>query len=261
MASSPKLDDIYHGVYEEAWPLVETIIWGDEVQRNRAHRKLRPINAEIEKLNREHRKPLSRGKLNADKYNDLNEKLSNAAIVYLVSQDNSEYQEIRDEYNDYFESSGFPDVFSVNDYRFEDFCRAHESYVHQAQPSPPLNDRQEYEDAGQNDTDRREELENAYAPTGLPGDAFVEEEYEQEGDGHYETEEPDPVSQENYSSDGRSEQTTGDVSQDSTPEGQDAWERNYVSLDDLLQDTQEVWGSLMSRGEILSDIRLIPKRK
>lgn len=258
---APKLDDFYFETYIQAWPLVEKLLWGDgEIERARAQKAMRRINTNIEQLNRHHGKHRDARKIDVGKYTRIGEKLLKAAIDYLTTGNNSEYIALREKYNDSFESRGFPDDFCIHDDDFDALCRRVQPMVQKARedhssdssdlrdvPDEEHADAEQYTDAEQNNN-RREELENAYTTAGLDDhDSLPAEEYDPQEPGLEPADATDEVDDE-YDDDGFLSRTP----QGPSPKDRAFWETHYVSFDDLLHDTQKVWGSLMTEGEILA---------
>ncbi|KAF4230625.1 hypothetical protein CNMCM6805_000660 [Aspergillus fumigatiaffinis] len=258
---APKLEDYYFETYSQAWPFVEKLLWGEEVERDRARNQMRRVNSAIEKLNRKHGKRPDRCKINIEKYLAIGERLLNAAIRSVTDGDDSEYNALREKYNNYFRSQRFPDTFCISDEKFNALRQSLEPLVQKTREeySSELSDvpDEEHIDAEQ-DNDRREELENAYTRAGLSdhGSSSAEEHGRQnpdvepgdQSDEHHDRYDDDGYDDDGYDDDGFFDQSPPNPSR----KDRGFWETHYVAFDDLLHDTQKVWGSLMTEGEILA---------
>ncbi|KAL3467664.1 hypothetical protein BJX64DRAFT_283136 [Aspergillus heterothallicus] len=225
-------------IYRDAWPTVKDLIWGFGDIKRHAERKLRRVNQKLRAF-----------KINPQVYVNISERLLRAAFGVIQSNNNTEYRTIRDNYNRLWQSARYPEEFRIKDQDFKEFCDAvgdliqrqaerdqseHKEETEEEEIGPqvgnhytnPITPDWQHGDKSKYNTD---ELNNSYTPRN------PEERHPSPGPSGYD-----------------SEGFLNTEAEEANNQSINQWERNYVSIDDLRSDTERVWGSLMTEGEILA---------
>ncbi|CEL11231.1 hypothetical protein ASPCAL14334 [Aspergillus calidoustus] len=235
------LDPSAVNVYRDAWPSVKDLIWGFVNEHRQAERKLRRFNQILHGF-----------KIKPEVYVRISERLLQAALRVLQINDNNDYRTIRDHYNRLWQAARYPEEFRIKDHDFREFCnivrvlleeeeeRIQAEQAEEEEIGPEVGNYATNEQTtpnrqyGQEDEYDTDELNDSYAPHN------PEERHAGPG--------PD-----DYVSDGfLNPEDEEEVAEEANVQSDNQWERNYVSIDDLRSDTERVWGSLMTEGEILA---------
>ncbi|KAL3439843.1 hypothetical protein BJX65DRAFT_315365 [Aspergillus insuetus] len=239
------LDPSAVNVYRDAWPTVKDLIWGIGNEQRQAERKLRRFNQNLHGF-----------KIKPEVYVRISERLLQAALRVIQTNDNKDYRTIRDHYNRLWQAARYPEEFRIKDQDFREFCNTVRVLLQEEEERIQAEQAEQAEDEeigpevgntyasneqitpnrqhGQENEYDTDELNDSYAPHN------PEERHARPG--------PDDYDSEGF----LNPEDEEEVTEEANVQSDNQWERNYVSIDDLRSDTERVWGSLMTEGEILA---------
>ncbi|KAE8159243.1 hypothetical protein BDV40DRAFT_303404, partial [Aspergillus tamarii] len=227
---------IYLDEYLQANEYVHDIIWAlDNETVQQADKKLRSINARIQKKNNERGLPRLKGIVDTKFFTTLGYSLEEAKREYINENEVKVYGKLKQQLQDKIEKEGYPEKWNLDDDLFVDICNAIENEItndsessqEHAEASRTQGDREsqdelnDLEDVPPSDTDDRID----------PGDAF-----------------PTHQGERSYPESEADEELHNGTGHDDASR----WQQNFVPLANLLQETEDAYGVPFTYGHILA---------
>ncbi|GKZ27130.1 hypothetical protein AbraIFM66951_004828 [Aspergillus brasiliensis] len=239
--------------YEAATPYIEQLfrLLNNEVV-NESAKKLRQINARIQRRNSAANRPSKQGTIDTDFFIDCGKELEKAVEEYVVADDVSTYGRLKKKIDEKVEKEGYPTGWGLDDDEFRNFCKTIGK-----QPEHPL----EYDSTHEGPTSQgyaqgSERLEDTEPE---PEDGFAAHQGDEARSEYaHEDELSGDVPDEEYSQTYRGRRS---YPEDETFEehhhttGHDEvryWQQNFVPLDRLFEETEKTYGLPFTRGQILA---------